>query len=495
LDASVRRAHRQRHVGERLTATSELTICSHRGPFVYERAGDTLRTSRGGGGLIGAVAPVLATHGGTWIAAAMSDGDREVARDQPEGRDEGGFLLRMLDLPRDAHTSHYDVVSNEYLWFLFHYLFDVPASPIFDASFDEAWADYRHVNELYAEAAVAADRSNVILVQDYHLMLVGAALRKMGRVRRPLLYFHHTPWCDPEYFTLLPDHVGQELLEAMLAYDVIGFHARRWADAFIACCERFLPKARIDADTVTWRKRSARIVAAPVPLDRDHLAADAADPRTQEWVARHEELRAGRKLLLRVDRIDLSKNPLRGFLAFEELLQRRPELARDIIFLALLYPSRLTVETYRRYFTECLGVVRRVNERFEKQMRGMSGPIELSFEDQYHRSLGAMRCYDALLVNPVFDGLNLVAKEGAYVNERSGALILSRNAGVFEELGASAIAINPFDLSATAAAIERAVEMPDAERERTARALRRKAARSSPTEWVRTQLSAAGLSP
>ncbi len=423
----------------------------------------------------------------------MTDGDREVAQDHPQGLDEGGFLLRMLDLPRDAHTSHYDIVSNEYLWFLFHYLFDVPNTPVFDASFEEAWADYRHVNELYAEAALAAGQSDAILVQDYHLMLVGSVLRK-GRVRRPLLYFHHTPWCDPGYFSLLPDLIGRELLEAMLAYDVIGFHARRWADAFAACCERFLPKARVSSDVVTWGKRSARIIVAPVPLDRHHLDAEASDQRTQEWVGRHEELRGRRKLLLRVDRIDLSKNPLRGFLAFEELLQRRPDLAREVLFLALLYPSRLNVETYRRYYTECLGVVRRVNERFEKQMRGMSGPIELSFEDQYHRSLGAMRCYDVLLVNPVFDGLNLVAKEGSYVNERSGALILSRNAGVFEELGDSSIAINPFDLSATADAIGQAIDMPGAERERSARALRRKAARSSPTEWVRTQLSAAGLS-
>ncbi|MGH2759865.1 MAG: alpha,alpha-trehalose-phosphate synthase (UDP-forming) [Actinomycetota bacterium] len=487
--------HRDRpsRPGERLTASAELTVCSHRGPFVYERSGAQLEPSRGGGGLIGAVAPVLAAHGGTWITAAMSDGDRELAREHPQGRDEGGFVVRMLDLPKDAHTSHYDVVSNEYLWFLFHYLFDVPSTPVFDASFDEAWADYRHVNELYADAVLTSGRSDAVLVQDYHLMLVGALLRKKGRVRRPLLYFHHTPWCDPEYFSLLPENTARELLEAMLAYDVIGFHARRWADAFAACCARFLPRSKVTSDAVTWGKRSVRIVVAPVPLDVQHLKTEAADPRTQEWVARHEELSAGRSILLRVDRIDLSKNPLRGFLAFEELLQRRPELAREIIFLALLYPSRLNVETYRRYYTECLGVVRRVNERFEPKLRGRAGPIELSFEDQYHRSLGAMRCYDALLVNPVFDGLNLVAKEGAFVNERSGALILSRNAGVFEELGGSAIAINPFDLSATAAAIERAVEMPGGERERMARALRRKATRSSPSRWVRTQLSAAGL--
>jgi len=449
--------------------------------------------NRGGGGLIGAVAPVLGTHGGTWIAAAIGDGDREMARDAPGGRDEGGFHLRLLDLPLDAHASHYDVVSNEYLWFLFHYLFDVPNAPVFDDSFARAWDGYIHINELYAEAIVGSGRADAVLVHDYHLMFVGAQLRRRSRARRPIIYFHHTPWCDPEYYSMLPEHIGKGILEAMLAYDVIGFHARRWAVAFAACCERFLPDARADDDGIEWGGRSAKIVVAPVPLDTDRLTREAADPRSQEWLARHDELAAGRKLLLRVDRIDLSKNPLRGFLAFEELLQRRPSLAREVVFLALLYPSRLNVETYRRYFTNCLGVVRRVNERFEGKTLGKAGPIELHFEDQYHRSLGAMRSYDALLVNPVFDGLNLVAKEGAYVNERPSALILSRNAGVFEEFGAAAIAINPFDVTATADAIEQAIEMPVPKRKRMAATLREEAAQSSPAEWIGLQLHAAGI--
>ncbi len=422
----------------------------------------------------------------------MTDGDRELARD-PGGRDEGGFHLVLLDLPRDTHALHYDVVSNEYLWFLFHYLFDVANTPLFDAGFGQALEAYRHINELYADAVVRAGRADAVLVHDYQLMLVGGALRRRSRARRPILYFHHTPWCEPDYFSLLPELFGRELLEGMLAYDVIGFHAQRWADAFAKCCQRFLPGALVSESRVTWRRRASRIVVAPVPLDVDRLTAEAADAGTTEWVASHDELRAGRKLLLRVDRIDLSKNPLRGFLAFEQLLERRPALARESVFLALLYPSRLNVETYRRYFTECLGVVRRVNERYEGKTDAPTGPIELHFEDQYHRSLGAMRMCDAVLVNPVFDGLNLVAKEAAYVNERDGALILSRNAGVFETFAPDVVAINPFDVTGTADAIELALDLPEVKRRRMARGLRRLAGRSSPTEWVAAQLAAAGV--
>ena len=455
--------------------------------------GDDLVGKRGSGGLIGAVAPVLARHGGTWIAAAMTDGDRELAREHPGGRAEGGFHLCLLDLPLQAHALHYDAVSNEVLWFLFHYLFDVANEPLFDDSFESAWEAYRHINELYAEAVARAGRAEAVVVHDYHLMLVGGALRRRRRVRRPILYFHHTPWCEPDYFSILPDPIAREVLESMLAYDVIGFHAQRWADAFAACCERFLPGALVSESRVTWRRRVSQIVVAPVPLDVDRLSTEAIDPDTAEWVIRHDELRAGRKLLLRVDRIDLSKNPLRGFLAYEQLLERRPELAQQVVFLALLYPSRLNVETYRRYFTECLGVVRRVNERYEGKTAAPTGPIELHFEDQYHRSLGAMRMCDALLVNPVFDGLNLVAKEAAYVNERDTALVLSRNAGIFETFGSHAVAINPFDVTGTADAIEAALDLPELKRRRMARSLRRLASRSSPSEWVATQLAAAGI--
>jgi trehalose 6-phosphate synthase len=442
--------------------------------------------------LIGAIAPVIEGTGGTWIAAPLSATDRELARTFPRGREQAGFTLRFVDLPPDLHHLHYDVMSNEVLWFLLHYLFDIPHTPTFDGLFAQAWAGYQRVNELYAEALVATPGS-AVLVEDYHLMLAGSYVRRLGRTRRPLLYFHHTPWCEPDYFSLLPEAVGRTLLEGLLAYDVVGFHARRWADAFRRCCERFVPGVSVHSDEIRWKRRSTRVLVAPVPVDGPRLRSDADDPTTRSWVESHDALREGRKLLLRVDRIDLSKNPLRGFLAFEHLLDRRPELANEVLFLALLYPSRLTVERYQSYFSECLGVVRRVNERFERAVDAEVGPIHLLFEDDFHRSLGAMRLYDILLVNPVFDGLNLVSKEGAVVNERSGSLVLSTNAGVFEELGSAVVPVDPFDVPATASAIEHALELSGDERQRRARKLRRLATRSTPADWLNAQLAAAGL--
>ena len=472
----------------------ELLAASHRGRYTYRRRGKRLVGVRGGGGLINAVGAALERTGGTWIAAASSPGDHELARTEPAGRQEDGFVLRLLDLPSETHRLHYEVVSNEYLWFLLHYLFDVHTQPRFDAAFARAWDAYGEINRMYAEALAKAGKADAILIEDYHLMLVGAELRRLRRHRgTPLLYFQHTPWCEPDYFGLLPTQVGVEILAGLLAHDVVGFHARRWADAFLACCDRHLPKASVDAGSVTYRGRTTQVIVAPVPLDAEGVRAEAASAQTEAWMSHIAEERGDRTLLVRVDRLDLSKNALRGFLAFEELLERRPDLAGDVWFLALVYPSRLTVDRYRRYFGDCLEVVERINERFGAGAPGDEGPLGLHFEDDHPRSLAAMRSSDVLLVNPVFDGLNLVAKEGAAINERNGSLILSRNAGVFEELGAAALAVNPFDVTATADAIEQAIDMPTTERKRRASRLRRLATKTAPEDWVRVRLGAAGL--
>lgn len=466
-----------------------MLVLSNRGPYTFDGSLRNPVAKRGGGGLIGSIAHVIEGSGGTWIAAPLSSTDRQLARKFPSGRDQDGFTLRFLDIPAHLHHLHYDVLSNEVLWFLFHYLFDTPHTPTFDGAFAEAWEGYRRVNDAFADAAVDAP-GDAVLIQDYHLMLAAKAIRSRSGSKRPLIYFHHTPWCEPAYFRFMPDRVGAEILDGLLAHDLIGFHARRWADAFLRCCESLVPDVRIEGDEVRVGKRSTKIVIAPVPVDGERLVVDANSPEARSWVESHDAMREGRKLLLRVDRIDLSKNPLRGFLAFEHLLERRPELVDEVLFLALLYPSRLSVERYKRYYAECLDAVRRINERYENKLGGSTGPIHLLFQDDFHRSLGAMKLYDALLVNPVFDGLNLVCKEGAVVNERAGSVILSRNAGAFEEVAEGVLPINPFDVPATADAIENALESSGAEREKRAARLKELATRTTPAGWLETQLSA-----
>ena len=463
----------------------ELVVCSNRGAYSYVRTNGQIESRRGGGGLIAAITPVLEATGGTWIAAALSDTDREVARSNPDGREERHFRSLVLDLPPEVHAAHYEIVSNEYLWFLFHYLFEETAEPVFDSTFEQAWDAYVEVNRRFADA-VTRTSAEAVLIDDYHLLLVGRMLSEDGD-KRPRSYFHHTPWCEARYFAHLPDALTAEILTSMLAYDAVGFHARRWADAFLECCDQLVPDAEVFGDRVDYADRSVNVLVAPVPLDLKRLEADLASPRTQRWLEEHEQIRKDRQLIVRVDRTDISKNPLRGFLAFEQLLARRPELGSQVHFLAQMYPSRQSVAVYQRYFAECATVAGRIAEKFPDA-------IELHNEDDFYKSLAALELYDVLLVNPVIDGLNLVAKEGAVANKRAGSIVLSRNAGVYEQIGQATIGIDPFDITGTADAIEQALVMPEAERVSIAHTLRDLAARGTPREWVGARLRAAGVS-
>jgi trehalose 6-phosphate synthase len=200
----------------------------------------------------------------------------------------------------------------------------------------------------------------------------------------------------------------------------------------------------------------------------------------REIVARRPE-----KLVLRVDRTDPSKNVVRGFRAFELYLDAHPEMHRRVQMLALLDPSRQDIPEYAEYLGAIQREARRVNERF--QQNGWS-PIELDIEDDFPHSVAAYKQYDVLLVNAIFDGLNLVAKEAPLVNGRDGVLILSENAGAHEELGPWALTVNPFDVAGQAAAIHEALQMPEAERRDRIEAIREHVREHDLTAWIEAQL-------
>jgi trehalose 6-phosphate synthase len=443
--------------------------------------------------------PVLEHLGGRWISAAMSDADREAAHATPAPRRGQGVALSLLDLPSELHRQHYEVASVGYLGLLFHYLFEPAYTPVFDRRFLRAWEAYREVNRLYATQALRLLEEEVVVsVQDYHLMLLVAEMhrRQQASERLPSIYFHHIPWCEPDYFAMLPESVRDEILQGLVAHDVAAFHSRRWAASFTSCCERFLPGAVCADDTVQWRDCSVRVLSSPAPLDVGRVQALLRDPRTEEWAGRFRQLQAGRWALVRVDRADLWKNVLRGFVALEALLDRRPELAERIWMLAILAPTRMWMAEYRRYLDACRTVVSRINERFTPS-GSSAAPVSLLVADNpqladRHRALAGLRIADAVLVNSIFDGLNLVAKEGVVASDPGPVLILSRNAGAYDELGSAALAINPFDVAETAAAIERAFEMPPAERAARAGELRRTVLGRRPQDWVAEQLRACG---
>jgi trehalose 6-phosphate synthase len=278
----------------------------------------------------------------------------------------------------------------------------------------------------------------------------------------------------------------EELLRGLLGADLVGFHAARWADNFLLGC-RELEGARVDLRrrTVRWNGRATRVGVHPISVDVDALRETARSPETAEarrWIG---DWRGDAKLIVRVDRAELSKNVLRGFGAYEEMLARHPHWQGRVKFLALLMPSRDTIPEYRTYLEECSREVERINERF-----GRPGwqPLKMLVKDDYPLSIAGFQLYDVLLVNPVLDGLNLVAKEGPVLNERDGVLVLSENAGAYAELGRHAVRVNPFDITETAEALVAGLDMDESERARRARGLRAAIGRNRLDQWVPKQL-------
>jgi trehalose 6-phosphate synthase len=291
------------------------------------------------------------------------------------------------------------------------------------------------------------------------------------------VHFHHTPFASPREMEVLPDHAAGELLRGLAAFRACGFHDGRWAAAFLACCDA----AGLDAPAS---------FVSPAAAFADDVRGVAASPACAEALSSLEAQLGDRRLVVRVDRIELSKNIVRGFLAFEDLLRTYPEWRERVVFSACVYPSREGLAEYQAYRLEVEGVIARINAEWSTP--GWT-PILYDARDDFPRSVAALRRSDVLLVNPVRDGLNLVAKEGPIVNERDGVLVLSSQSGVWSELGDLAVGVNPFDVAGTADALHHALSMEPAERRPHAAAVRERATARTAADWFADLVAAAGM--
>jgi trehalose 6-phosphate synthase len=419
-------------------------------------------------------------HDVTWLASAITEEDRAVARETfaETAADGSPYKLRLVAHDRQAYDWYYNVVANPMLWFVQHSLWELPYSPKIDAAFHRAWAEgYVAVNASFA-AAVDAELERTpdaaVFFHDYHLYLAP----RMVRERRPdaaLMHFVHIPWPQPDYWSVFPKEARCAIHDGLIANDVIGFHTERWRRNFIYSVRELL------GEDVT-----AKTVTAPISVDAAEFAAlaqsDAVLRAEQEILAARPE-----KLIVRVDRTDPSKNIVRGFRAFELYLDARPEMHRRVGMLALLDPSRQDIPEYAEYLGAIQREARRVNDRFQQ-----SGwrPIDLQIADDFGKSVAAYKQFDVLLVNAIFDGMNLVAKEAPLINERDGVVVLSENAGAHAELGEWALTVNPFDVEGQAEAIEIALAMDAAERRGRLDAIRAHVREHDLNRWTDTLLAA-----
>jgi trehalose 6-phosphate synthase len=457
-----------------------LVVVSNRGPVGFRRdAGGALETVRGAGGLVAALGPLVDRHDVAWVASAMGDVDREVAAaGAREECSEAGstFRLRLVAHDPGDYERFYTVFANPVLWFVQHDLWDLKRDP--GADLTMPWRAYVAVNRRLAGAALEELERRPgapLFVQDYHLY-VAPALVRAARPAARIAHFVHIPWVEPEAWSVLPRPIVAAIHEGVLACDSVGFHTERWRSAFVECCEEILGRGE---------EAERRSHANPIAVDAAGFVALADDDGVRERRASLERERP-EVLVLRVDRTDPSKNAVRGFQAFELLLNHDHSLHGRVGLVALLDPSRQQIPEYADYRRATEAAAAAVNERF-----GRPGwePIRLDVRDDFLASLAAYAEYDVLLVNPVMDGLNLVAKEAPLLNERNGALVLSRQAGAFEEIGEWTVGVDPRDVSGQADALARALSLPVAERRRRLEAIRASVRSHDLDAWAERELA------
>ena len=465
-------------------------IVSNRAP--YEPAGGS-RFRRGSGGLVTALLSVAEATGASWIGCARTDIERRLARaSKPVMAASAGrpaLKIHYVDPGEEAYKLHYSEISNPLLWFVQHHLWDLARQPVINQHVHDAWSQgYVEVNRMMAEKVVeVASRSKtppLLLVQDYHLYLLPAYVRQ----RIPSIamqHFIHIPWPAADYWKVLPASMRDAIFTGLLANDVIGFQTNGDVFRFLNGCSELMG-LRVDPQeqAVLHQGRVVWARAYPISIDASSLRRVAAAPETRTEV-RKLRSSANHKLIVRVDRTDPSKNIVRGFLAYERLLAAHPEHIGKVQFWAFLQPSRQDVGLYRSYVKSINETARHVNRRFA---RADWMPIRLEYGENIHRAVAGYSNFDVLLVNPIYDGMNLVAKEGAYLNGRDGVIVLSENAGAFEELRDNVIGVNPFDIEATARALHQALSLPHETRTAVAANLRAAVIERDITRWVQQQL-------
>jgi trehalose 6-phosphate synthase len=473
----------------------QVLVASNRGPVSFGYAADgSLTGRRGGGGMVSGLTSGLAARAteapgdssAVWVCTAMSDADRAAARQGlvVAGEGPGDVPVLMLDIPAATFDAAYNGIANSVLWFVHHMLYDTPNKPLFGAGFRADCAAYVAYNDAFASALAeqAADGARV-LIQDYHLALAPQLLRD----RRPdvrIAHFSHTPWAPPAYYQMLPDEMAEGILAGMLGADHLGFLAQRWAQAFLDCCSVILG-AQVSGHTVTYQGRSTQVAVHPLGVDADALRARAGADDVRAHMSALRAAAGDRQLIVRVDRTELSKNIVRGMAAFRELLETRPQWHGRVVHIAFAYPSRSAIPEYQEYTEQVLKVAAEVNEEF-----GTPGwqPVMLEVKDDYARSLAACGIADVMLINPIRDGMNLVAEEGPILSEHGSALVLSREAGAASLIGEEALLVNPYDVSETAEALHEALRMPPAERQRRCAVITAAASAAAPQHWLAAQL-------
>lgn len=460
------------------TPKHRMVVVSNRLPVTIEQTPDGFRVEASSGGLVTALRPLLNDSEGIWIGWTGTDASPEIECVLEEHSRQSNFALKPIFMSPDERSRFYCGFSNEVLWPLFH---DLQSRCNFDPTY---WDTHLSVNRRFAErAAKEAQAGDLIWVHDYHLMSVAAGLRQLG-VSEALAYFHHIPFPSPDIFEKLPWR--EEILTALLDFDVVGFQTLRDRRNFIACLRQFVEAAEVrnhgDHLMVEEPGRNTFVGAFPISIDFEEFALHAAHVDVATRAAEIAHGVGDCRIILGVDRLDYTKGIPERLAAFRHLLECHPELHRKMALIQVVVPSREDIPKYGELKAQIQRSVSEINGHY-----GEPGWVPVHY---IHRALDRAellayyRAADIALVTPLKDGMNLVAKEycAARVNN-DGVLILSEFAGAAFQLHQGALLVNPYHTRAVADAIRRACELPPPEQRKRMRKLRARIRRDNIYRW------------
>jgi trehalose 6-phosphate synthase len=479
-------------------ADRTLIIASNRGPVTFHEDGSgNLEYQRRSGGLVTALTGVTQYAEVQWIACGETEEEKAWGKGlapSTDGRED--IRVEFISPSLEAYEGYYRVISNPLLWFLQHSMWDIFREPTIDRTIWQSWEEgYVAVNRQFAGAIArqmaAVPHRSLVMLQDYHLYLAASFIRYhfRPRARYTLAHFIHIPWPGAEDWGLLPAKMRRAILEGLCAVDLLGFQTREDGMNFLRTCESHLPRAHISFKhgRVWYRNHATYVRDFPISIDVRSLRLLSETDEVSDYRNQLLEQYANQQVILRIDRIEPSKNIVRGFQAFDELLELHPEHRGKVQFLALLVPSRMGLEKYGSYLDEIMGIAGRVNAKYgETEWE----PIRILIGENYPRAVAAMQIYNVLLVNSIADGMNLVAKEGPIVNRYDGALVLSERTGAFQQLEPGALVVSPLDIYGTAEALHQALVMPAGERKELAERLRGLVERNDIADWLCQQFEA-----
>lgn len=473
----------------------EIIVASNRGPVLFKRDEDgKLQLIRGAGGIVGSMIPFMTKTHGTWFSSAIGECD-DYVNTKYKGRvpiplEDPEYYLQFIKTDIEVFNRFNGKFANPLLWFIHHSMWNPPYSPCADEDLHQAYESYQIVNNRFAEAigekVSRSEKTPIVMLQDYHIYLTP----KMIREQHPdvlMNQFVHIPFPAPETFQQLPNQIQIDLLEGMLTNDVLGFHISRYTSNFFQTIRLLLPEASVDElkGDILYKGHVCHVRTYPISVDRETLQKHA---QSHGVIAKEDEVNkiiGDCKLIYRTDRADLSKNIIRGFQSYGLFLEKYPEWREEVKFVATLMPTRQDIKIYRDYTDHIKNLVNEINEKYGTPTWK---PIKYICRGDYDLVIALLKKYDVLIVNPIIDGMNIVAKEGSVVNENNGVLVLSTGAGCYEELKEGAIDINPYDLRHTAEAINSALLTDEETKAGLIKNSREAIKRNDLNRWVSAQL-------